>query len=229
MSGDVLSTGGDPRCHVLGVLNRAADSCGWLGVEGIESLAGFLVGTDGERHERKPGTMANPPDLDWGESPLGEVVFGDGRHDPRRMEWCEVSKPWGFGTMAGLREIGVTPDHRQNPGRMGAEEVRHILAAVCARADQAGDLDGFDRWLEGRIRRPSPWFVGTSEEAEYEALVEQAEACLGAEGLRRLVEYARLLTLDPELVRDGADPEQLGAVREGVITDRYRAVSPAVR
>lgn len=234
MSGEVLSTGEPPYWHVVRMLAESIDLCGWLSPEQHDWLWDVFIPIDGRKEPKLLSKPKDPlgytPAGKWSIWPPGLVLFGECRDDPRREKWCAVSRRWGFGTMKSLEDkAGISRDHRQHPGRMRGEEIRRVLAAICYGADQAGDLDGFDRWLEGRIRRPDDLFIDPSEVAEYQALIEQAEWCLGTEGLRRLAEYARLLTLDPECVEERVDPEQLEAVRERVLTDRYRAMSPSVR
>lgn len=231
MSGEVLSTGIDPYTHVLMRLGHAVSSCGWLEPEAVDYLWGLLMPRPTGQAPKKPrkwgelGWAAQ----DWVQWPLGVVLFGEGKNDPRRKEWCEVSGRWGFGDMKSLEDkAGISRNHRQRPGRMDGDEIRRVLAEICEAADRAGCIDEFDRWLEGRIRRPGDMFAPPSEEAEAQVLIEQAEDCLGAEGLRRLAEQARLLTMDPECVGEHADPAQLEAVRARVLTDHYRAKTPSV-
>ena len=223
MRGEVLSTGEDAYTHVLMVLEEAADGCEWSGWFGAKSLRDHLIGTGRPVLARVEGrnTVGYFPDPTWERNPLGNVLFGGCREDPRRVLWKRVSKPWGFGSMAALRDMGLlTRDQTQHTHRLGPDQLRTVLAAVCEAADAAGELAAFDEWLRGRIRDPEGG--GYSDRTALEARLKVAMDALNDEALGRLVDLASYMVSSPDNGWGDEDTEALAAFVRGKVPGAYR-------
>lgn len=87
--------------------------------------------------------------------PLAVVLFGIDAKDARQRRWCEVSKPWGLGTMNALVTIGaMSKYYREHIDRLDNRKARRALAYVYQEADSNGEAGAFNEWVRSRLYDP---------------------------------------------------------------------------
>ncbi len=95
------------------------------------------------------------PVMEADASTLAEAVFGVTSDDPRRILWCEVSHPWGLGTMKSLEDLGaMTHYYISNIGSLDNHKAQRALGGIYQRAKRTNQAKEFDVWLEGRALDP---------------------------------------------------------------------------